>query len=61
MNSRKVAGGDIYSLTAEYLVPNIGTAVWLLSIISQVYADAIYRDTFCHLGYNDNWCDLMLG
>ena len=33
---------SIYSLTAEYLVPNTGTAVWLLYIISQLYADAIY-------------------
>ena len=30
----------VYSLPADYLVPNIGTAVWLLYIISQV--DAIY-------------------
>ena len=33
---------SIYSLTAEYLVPNIGKAVWLLYSISQVYAYAIY-------------------
>ena len=33
---------SIYCLTAEYLEPNIGTAVGLLYIISQVYADAIY-------------------
>ena len=32
----------IYRFTAEYLVPNIGTPVWLLFIISQVYADDIY-------------------
>ena len=28
--------------TAEYLGPDIGMAVWLLYIIRQVYADAIY-------------------
>ena len=33
---------SIYSLNAEYLVPNIGMAVWLPYIISQVYADALY-------------------
>ena len=33
---------SIQSLTAEYLVPNIGIAVWLLYIISLVYADAIH-------------------
>ena len=32
---------SINRLTAEYLVPNRGTAIWLRYIISQVYADAI--------------------
>ena len=39
---------SIYSLTAEYLAPNIGTAVWFLYIISQVYADAIYVIELVH-------------
>ena len=33
---------NTYNITAEYLVPNIGMAVWLVHIISQVYADAIF-------------------
>ena len=33
---------SISSLTTEYLIPNMGLAVWLLYIISQVYADAVF-------------------
>ena len=42
---------SIYSLTAEYLVPNIGMAFWLLYIISHFNADGIYRRFSCCLLY----------